>query len=82
MNGWLPEMRTTDPNSPSERANPSAEPDRIAGKRFGKDDPPEGLEGRRAERRGRLFHLEVELEEHRLDGSDDERQRDEEQRER
>ena len=35
-NGWLPEMRTTAPNSPIARANASAEPDRMAGSRFGK----------------------------------------------
>ena len=31
LNGMLPEMSTTEPNSPTARANPSALPERIAG---------------------------------------------------
>ncbi len=34
-NGRLPEMRTTDPNSPTARANASAAPETIAPVRFG-----------------------------------------------
>ena len=34
-NGMFPEMRITAPNSPIARPNPSAAPDRIAGRRFG-----------------------------------------------
>ena len=44
------------------------------------DDAPEDRERARAERRGRLLHLAVELEQHGLHGADDERQRHEEQR--
>src|SRR5215217_1603597 len=34
--GMFPEMRTTEPNSPMARANPSPTPARIAGSRFGR----------------------------------------------
>ncbi len=36
MNGRFPEMSTTEPNSPTARANARATPERIAGSRFGK----------------------------------------------
>ena len=35
MNGRLPLIRTTEPNSPTARANASATPERIPGSRFG-----------------------------------------------
>ena len=36
LNGMLPEIRTSEPNSPIERAKASAIPERIAGRRFGR----------------------------------------------
>ena len=36
MNGTLPEISTTEPNSPTARANASAAPESIAGVRFGR----------------------------------------------
>ena len=77
-NGMFPEMRTTEPNSPTAFPNESAAPERIAGHQVREDDPPERRERARAERRRRLLHLAVELEEDRLHRADDEGKRDEE----
>ena len=80
-NGMFPEIRTTEPNSPTARANASATPERIAGSRFGSTMRRKVANVRGAERGGRLLHLAVELEQHRLHRAHDERQRHEEQRE-
>ena len=80
LNGMLPAMSTTEPNSPTARANASAAPERIAGHEVGQDDPPEDRRRARAERHRRLLHLAVELDQHRLHRADDERQRHEQQR--
>ena len=62
LNGRLPEISTTEPNSPSARAKASAAPARIAGRRFGQDRPGgRSCSGRGAERGGGLLHLPVEL---------------------
>ena len=78
--GRFPDSRTREPNSPIARAKASAAPARIAGVRFGKDDPAEDGQRPGAQRRGGLLHLAVELQQHRLDGADDERQGDEQER--
>ncbi len=69
----LPEISTVAPNSLIARANDSAVPARIAGTRFGQDDAPERRERLAPSDCGRLFHLAVELEQHRLHGAHDER---------
>ena len=79
LNGTLPEISTTEPNSPIARAKPSAVPVEHRGRQVRQDDPAQDRDGRRAERGGRLLHVAVELEQHRLHGADDERQRDEQQ---
>jgi hypothetical protein len=75
----LPAIRTTEPNSPTARAKLSAAPERIAGTRLGSTTRRKIVTSR-AQRRGRLLHLAVELHEHRLDRAHDERQRHEQQR--
>ena len=67
MNGRLPEMSTTDPNSPTARAKASPAPASMAGARLGQDDAPEHTGRGGAERGGRLLGLPVELGQHRLD---------------
>ena len=57
--GMLPEMNTTEPYSPSARANASAKPVRSGGKTSGEDHVPERLPARGAEHRGRLFEIGV-----------------------
>ena len=81
-NGMFPEIRTIEPNSPTARANASAQPLMIAGPEVRQHDPAEGRPAARAERRGRLLHVAVELDQHRLDRAHDERQRHEQQRQR
>ena len=78
--GRLPEIRTSEPNSPIARANASAVPGEDRRPQVREDDPAEGRQRPGAERRGGLLHLPVELEQHRLHGADDERQGDEQQR--
>ena len=80
MYGRLPEMITSEPISPTARANASATPERIPGRMFGSTTRRKTVELGRAEGARRLLHLGVELEEHRLDRAHDERQRDEEER--
>ena len=80
LNGRLPAIRITAPNSPIARANASATPERSAGKRCGKTMRRRIVKTARAERRGSFLHLAVELDQHRLHGADDERQRHEEER--
>ena len=80
MNGMLPEIRTSEPNSPIERAKASAIPERIAGRQVREDDPPEGRQRAGAERRGGLLHVLIELEQDRLHRPDHERQGHEQER--
>ena len=81
-NGMFPEMRTTEPNSPTAFPNESADPGEDRGHEVGEDDPAEGRERARPQGRGGLLHLAVELEEDGLDRPHDERERHEEQRQR
>ena len=78
--GMLPEMNTTEPYSPTARANASAKPVSQAGIEIRQDDPPQHAEPRRAEAGRRLLDLDVEILDHRLQRPDDERQADEDQR--
>ena len=75
--GMLPPMRTTEPYSPMARAKASPVPLMIAGAERREDDPSEGHPARGPERRRGLLDLAVGLDEDRLHGADDERQRDE-----
>ena len=81
LNGRLPEISTTEPNSPSARAKASAvaRQDRRAAGSAGRS-AGRSSSRRRPSERGRLLHLGVELEQHRLHGAHDERQRHEQQR--
>ena len=79
-NGRLPVSSTVAPNSLIARVNASAVPASIAGSRLGQQHPAERGEPARAQRVRRLLHLRVQLEQHRLDRADDERQRHEQQR--
>ena len=78
--GMLPAMKTTEPYSPSARANASAKPVSSAGSTIGKIDAAEGLPARRAERRRRFLDLARQVLQHRLHRAHDERQADEGQR--
>ena len=80
LNGRLPEISTVEPNSLIARANDSAVPAAIAGSRFGRMIRRKMVNRLGAERGGGLLHLAVELEQHRLHGAHDERQRHEQQR--
>ena len=80
LNGMLPEIRISEPNSPIARAKASATPARMAGRRFGRMILRKIVSGPGAERGGRLLHVLVELDQHRLHRADDERQGHEEQR--
>ena len=82
LNGRLPEMKTTDPYSPSARAKASVKPVTSAGSTPGSDDAEEGLAAARAEAGRRLLDLELEILQHRLHRPHDERQADERQRQR
>ena len=78
LNGMLPEMSTTEPNSPMARAKPRPLPVRMAGSRVGRM-MRRRMVGGGAERRGRLLHVAVQLQQDRLHGTHHERQRDEQQ---
>ena len=75
----LPAISTSEPNSPSARAKASPAPPRMAGSRFGKMMRRKIVKRPGAERRGRLLHLPVELEQHRLHGAHHEGQRHQQQ---
>ena len=79
-NGLLPEMITTRADLADRPRERERDPGEDPGQDVRQDDPPEDGELRGAERARRLLHLAVELEQHRLHGPDDERQRDEQQR--
>ncbi len=74
LNGRLPVMITSEPNSPTAFANASATPDRIPGRMFGKTTRRKVCSSEAPSERGRLLHLAVELEQDRLHRADDERQ--------
>ena len=76
----LLEMKTTEPYSPSARANASAKPVSSAGRQHRKNHAPENLPAVRAEARGGFLKFRIEIFEHRLHGADDERQADERER--
>ena len=78
--GCCREIRTTEPNSPTARAKPSAAPETMAGTRLGRMIRRKVVSAGRAERRRGLLHLAVELEQHGLHRPHDERQRHEQQR--
>ena len=78
--GMLPEMKTTEPYSPSARAKASAKPVSSAGTSAGAITRREGLQAAGAERRRGLFEFRIQILEHRLHGAHDERQADESQR--
>ena len=58
--GMLPEMNTTDPYSPTARANASAKPVSHAGKRYGRMTRVSTCAAAGAEARRRLLDLAVE----------------------
>ena len=64
--GMLPEMKTTEPYSPSARANASAKPVSSAGQQRRQDHARERLPAARAEAGRGLLDLAVEVLEHRL----------------
>ena len=70
LNGMLPEMSTIEPNSPMARAKARPAPVRIAGSSVGSTMRRRIVERRRAEGRGGLLHVQVQLEQHGLDGAD------------
>ena len=78
--GMLPEMKTTEPYSPSARAKARAKPVSNAGQRAPAGSRGEGLPAARAEARRGLLDLGVEALEHRLHRAHDERQADEGER--
>ena len=78
----LPEMNTTDPYSPTARANASANPVSQAGNRYGRMTRDHDVEAARAEARRGLLDLGVEIFDDRLQRPDDERQADEDERDR
>ena len=80
LKAMFPEIRTSEPNSPIERAKASATPARIAGRRLGRMTRRKTVSGLRPQRGGGLLHLGVELEQHRLHRPDHERQGDEQER--
>ena len=80
--GMLPEMNTTDPYSPTARANASAKPVSHAGNRYGRITRVTTLLAARAEAGRRFLDLDVEVLDDRLQRADDERQADEDQRDR
>ena len=78
--GMLPEMKTTEPYSPSARAKARAKPVSNAGQISGRMTRAKVV-SRPAPERGRgLLDLGIEILEHRLHGADDKRQADEGQR--
>ena len=64
--GMLPEMKITEPYSPSARANASAKPVSIAGQSVGRITRANVCQRVGAERRGGFLDLGLELLEHRL----------------
>ena len=74
-------MTTMEPISPSARAKARTDAGEDPGQEVRQHDPAEDGELAGAERAGRLLHLRVELEQHRLHRPDDERERDEAERE-
>ena len=58
--GMLPEMNTTEPYSPSARANARAKPVRSDGQERGQDHAHEGLQARRAQHRRGLLEIGIE----------------------
>src|SRR5881628_2788550 len=79
-NGMLPEMKTTEPYSPSERAKASAKPVTTAGRMDGKITRNTVCR-RFAQARGGLLDVPVEALEHGLQGTDHEGEADEDQHE-
>ena len=59
--GMLPEMKTTEPYSPSARANASVKPVTSAGQRAREDHAPERLQRGRAEAGRGLLDLRIEV---------------------
>ena len=78
--GMLPEIRISEPYSPSARAKASSDAGEDAGQQVGEDDSPEDGEAAGAERGRRLLHLLVHLHQQRLHRADDEGQGDEAER--
>ena len=81
LNGRLPEISTTEPNSPTARAKREAGAGDDRRQQAGQHDAAEHREAAGAERAGGLLHVAVELHEHGLHGAHHERQGDEQQRE-
>ena len=80
LNGRLPVISTSEPNSPTARANASADAGEDRRAEAGRMTRRKVVKLRGPERRGRLLHLPVELDQDRLHRPDDERQRHEQQR--
>ena len=78
--GMLPEIRTSEPNSPIARAKASARAGEDRRGEVRQHDAAEDRQRPGAERRRGLLHLGVELEQHRLHRADHERQGHEQQR--
>ena len=76
----LPEMKTIEPYSPMARANASANPVRTAGNSDGAMMLHKRAQPAGAERRGGFLHFALEILQHRLKRSHDERQADKGQR--
>ena len=75
----LPTIRTSAPISPTARAKASAAPETIAGRSAGSTMRRKVTQVGGAQRRGRLLHLGIELDQHRLHRTHHERQGDEQQ---
>ena len=74
-------MITSEPISPTARAKASATPERIPGRMFGRTTRRKTVTSDAPSERAACSISRVELEEHRLHGAHDERERDEEERE-
>ena len=79
LNMMFPETKTTEPYSPSERANVNANPVVNAGTSDGSRTRQEGLQSRCPERSGCLLDFGLDRLQHRLDRANDERQADKRQ---
>ncbi len=77
--GMLPEMNTTEPYSPSARANDRAKPVSSAGSTAGRITRQNVCQRRRAQAGGRFFRFAVDFFDRRLQRAHDERQADERQ---
>ena len=75
----LPETRTTLPNSPMQRANVSSAPPTIAGRMAGNTTFRNVVQAPAPSVAAASSSAGIELQEHRLDLADDERQRDDAQ---